>query len=120
MRDGILKPAEDEASLKRLVFSHVALDQPASIPMKLEPASQSCFSHLTGTTALEEVQETSSAWIHGVDLLPMPFMQRSSDPDATGHDIRTAEGARGGRQDSGPEVPCRDGDQSCLKVCRKV
>src|SRR5208283_2638318 len=37
VRDEILKPSEDEASLKRLVFSYVPLDLPASIPMKLEP-----------------------------------------------------------------------------------
>ena len=35
--DGILKPSEDEASLKRLVFNHVTVDPVASIPMELNP-----------------------------------------------------------------------------------
>jgi NAD(P)-dependent dehydrogenase (short-subunit alcohol dehydrogenase family) len=37
VRDEILKSSEDEASLKRLVFSHVALELTASIPMELSP-----------------------------------------------------------------------------------
>ena len=36
-RDEIRKPAQDEASLKRLVFSHVPVEPAASIPMELSP-----------------------------------------------------------------------------------
>ncbi len=95
MRDEILKPSEDEASLKRLVFSYVPLDLPASIPMKFEPGESVLLLSPGGMTALQQVQETSSAWIMGLTYSPCPIMQGNFGPGETGYDIRTAEGARG-------------------------
>src|SRR5208283_5534720 len=84
-----------EASLKRLVFSYVPLDLPASIPMKLEPGE----SVLLLSPGRDDRIGASAGDIfrldHGVDIFPMPFMQGSFGPCETGYDIRTAEGARG-------------------------
>ena len=95
VQDEILKPSEDEASLKRLVFSYVPLDLPASIPMKLEPGE----SVLLLSPGRDDPIAASAGDIlrldHGVDIFPMPFMQGSFGPGETGYDIRTAEGARG-------------------------
>jgi malonyl CoA-acyl carrier protein transacylase len=95
VRDEILKPSEDEPSLKRLVFSYVPLDLPASIPIKLEPGE----SVLLLSPGRDDRIAASAGDIfrldHGVDIFPMPFMQGSFGPCETGYDIRTAEGARG-------------------------
>ncbi|MGA2025748.1 MAG: SDR family NAD(P)-dependent oxidoreductase [Syntrophobacteraceae bacterium] len=95
VRDEILKPSADEASLKRLVFSYVPLDLPASNPMKLEPGE----SVLLLSPDRDDRIAASAGEIfrldHGVDIFPMPFMQGSFSPGETGHDIRTAEGAHG-------------------------
>ena len=95
VQDEILKPSEDEASLKRLVFGYVPLDLPASIPMKLEPGE----SVLLLSPGRDDPIAASAGDIlrldHGVDIFPMPFMQGCFGPGETGYDIRTAEGARG-------------------------
>jgi malonyl CoA-acyl carrier protein transacylase len=95
VRGEILKPSEDEASLKRLVFSYVPLDLPASIPMKFEPGD----SVLLLSPDTDDPIAASSGEIfrldHGVDIFPMAFMQVDSAPGERGYDIRTAEGAQG-------------------------
>ena len=95
VRDEILKPSEDEASLKRLVFSYVPLDRPASIPMKLEPGESVLLLSPDRDDRIAASAGDIFRLDHGVDLFPMPFMQGSFGPGETGHDIRTAEGARG-------------------------
>ncbi len=93
--DEIVKPSEDEASLKRLVFSYVPLDLPASIPMKFEPGE----SVILLSPGRDDPIAASAGDIlrldHGVDIFPMPFMQGGFGPGETGYDIRTGEGARG-------------------------
>ena len=93
-RDEILKPSEDEASLKRLVFSYVPVDLPASIPIKFEPGE----SVLVLSAGRDDRIAASAGDLlrldHGVDIFPMPFMQGSFGPGETGYDIRTDEGAR--------------------------
>jgi malonyl CoA-acyl carrier protein transacylase len=95
VRDEILNPSEDEASLKRLLFSYVPLDLPASIPMKLEPGE----SVLLLSPDRDDLIAAGAGDIfrldHGVDIFSMPFMQGRFGPGETGHDIRTAEGAHG-------------------------
>ena len=95
VRDEILKPSEDEASLKRLVFSYVPLDRPASIPMKLEPGESVLLLSPDRDDRIAASAGDIFRLDHGVDLFPMPFLQGSFGPGETGHDIRTAEGARG-------------------------
>ncbi len=93
--DEILEPSADKTSLKRLVFSHVPVDPPASFPMKLEAGESVLL-----LSPDREDRITSSAGDifrldHGVGIFPLPFMQRSFAQGETGHDIRTAEGAHG-------------------------
>jgi malonyl CoA-acyl carrier protein transacylase len=95
VRDEILKPSEDEASLKRLVFSCVPLDLPASIPMKFEPGESILLLSPERGDRIAASASDVFRLDHGVDIFPMPFMQGSLDPGETGYDIRTAEGARG-------------------------
>ena len=95
VRDEILKPSEDEASLKRLVFSTVPLDRPASIPMKLEPGESVLLLSPDRDDRIAASVGDIFRLDHGVDIFPLPFLQGSFGPGETGHDIRTAEGARG-------------------------
>jgi len=94
-RDEISKPSEDEASLKRLVFSYVPLDPPVSIPMKLEPGESVLLLSPDRDDRIAARVGDIFRVDHGVDTFPIPFMQESFGPGETGHDIRTAEGARG-------------------------
>jgi NAD(P)-dependent dehydrogenase (short-subunit alcohol dehydrogenase family)/acyl carrier protein len=95
VRDEILKPSEDEASLKRLVFSYVPLDLPASIPMKFEPGESVLLLSPDRDDRIAASAGDIFRLDHGVDIFPMSFMQRNFGPGETGYDIRTAEGARG-------------------------
>ena len=95
VRDEILEPSEDEASLKRLVFSYVPLDRPASMPMRFEPGESVLLLSPDRDDRLAASAGEFFRLDHGVDLFPMPFLQGSLNPGETGYDIRTAEGARG-------------------------
>jgi malonyl CoA-acyl carrier protein transacylase len=95
VRDEILKPSEDEANLKRLVFSYVPLDLLASIPMKLEPGESVLLLSPDRNDRIAASAGDIFRLNHGVDIFPMPFMQGSFRPGETGYDIRTAEGAHG-------------------------
>jgi len=94
-RDEILKPSEDDASLKRLIFGYVPLDPPASIPTKLEPGESVLLLSPDRDNRIAASAGDIFRLDHGVDVFAMPFMQGSFGPGETGRDIRTAEGAHG-------------------------
>ena len=95
VRDEILKPSEDEASLKRLLFRTVPLDRPASNPIKLEPGESVLLLSPERDDRIAASAGDIFRMDHGVDLFPMPFLQESFGSGETSHDLRTAEGARG-------------------------
>ena len=92
VRDEILKPSADTVSLKRLVFSYVPVDPPASIPIHFEPDQ----SVLILSPGREDRIAASVADIfrldRGIDIFPLPFMTGNFGPGKTRHDIRTADG----------------------------
>ena len=92
-RDEIPKPSGDEASLKRLVFSHVPLDRPVSVPMKLEQGESVLLLSPNGDDRLAASAGDILRLDHGVGIFPMPFLQGSFGPGEESRDIRTAEGA---------------------------
>jgi len=91
-REDTLKPAEDGASLKRLVFNHATVESAVAVPVELSRASPSSFSPLTLTTALRSAGDILRL-DYGVDTFPMLFMQKNLGPGVEGHDIRSDEGA---------------------------
>jgi NAD(P)-dependent dehydrogenase (short-subunit alcohol dehydrogenase family)/acyl carrier protein len=91
--DEMLNPPEDEESLKRLVFSRVPLELPASIPMELSPGeSVLLLSPDTDDDIAEKAGEIFRR-DYGVDTIPMRFMQRTLGAGEDGHDILTDEGS---------------------------
>ena len=92
--DEILKPSEDEASLKRLVFSDVPVDLPASIPVKFKQGESVLLLSPGGDDRIAAGADAIFEQDYGVDVISMPFLQASFGPGETGHDVRTAEGVR--------------------------
>lgn len=90
VREGLM-PAEVEASVKRLVFHHVAVEQVTSIPIELNPGE----SVLLLAPDREDKRAGNVADILRRDFkvapLPMLFMPE----DDEGQDVRTVEGAAG-------------------------
>ncbi len=67
VQDETLKPLQDEASLKRLVFRSVPRGAIGLGPDKIEPGRVSAsFSHLTGMTGLPKMSEIYSGRITGL------------------------------------------------------
>jgi malonyl CoA-acyl carrier protein transacylase len=91
--DGILKPSEDEASLKRLVFNYVAVDLKVSIPIELNPGESVLLLSPDRDDRLARSVGDILRRDFRVDTFPMVFMQGDLGPSEEGHDIRTAEGA---------------------------
>lgn len=94
-QDEILKPSEAEASLKRLVFSYVPLDPPASMPIKLKSGQSVLLLSPNRDDSIAASTGDILRLDHGVDLFPMLFLQESFGPGETACDLRTGEGARG-------------------------
>ena len=92
-QDATPQPEPDEASLKRLVFKNVPLGPSASAPIQLSPGD----TVLLLSPDRDEGIARSSANIlrldHGVDTLPMPFMQEEIGSNAEGYDLLTDEGS---------------------------
>ena len=90
-----LQPAEEEASIKRLIFHYAAVEQAASIPIVMSPGE----SVLLLAPDRDDKHARSVADIlrrdFKVDPLPMLFMPGDPDTGDEGHDIRTTEGASG-------------------------
>ena len=72
--DEILKPSEDEASLKRLVFNHVPVDLAASIPMELSPGESVLLLSPDRDDGLAGSVGDILRRDYGVDTFPMLFM----------------------------------------------
>ena len=93
VRDEILKPSEDEASLKRLVFNHATVELAASIPMELSPGESVLLLSPDRDDGIARSAGDILRLDYGVDTFPMLFMQGNFGPGEEGHDIRTDEGA---------------------------
>jgi malonyl CoA-acyl carrier protein transacylase len=93
MQDGTLKPSEDGASLKRLVFNHAKVEWEASIPMELGPGESVLLLSPDRDGEMARSAGDILRLDHGVDTFPMLFMQGTFGPGEEGHDIRTDEGA---------------------------
>jgi malonyl CoA-acyl carrier protein transacylase len=91
--DEMLKPPEDEESVKRLVFSRVPLELPASIPMELSPGESVLLLSPDRDDAIAGRAGDILRRDYGVDTIPMRFMQRALGPGEEGHDILTDEGS---------------------------
>jgi malonyl CoA-acyl carrier protein transacylase len=93
VRDEILKSSEDEASLKRLVFNHAAVELAASIPMELSPGEPVLFLSPDRDDGIAGRAREILLLDYGVDTVPMLFLQGNFDTGIEGHDIRTDEGS---------------------------
>jgi malonyl CoA-acyl carrier protein transacylase len=93
VRDDTLKPSEDEASLKRLVFDHAPVELAASVPMELNPGKSVLLLSPDRDDGIAGRAGDILRLDHGVDTHPMLFMQGNVGPGVEGHDIRTDEGA---------------------------
>ena len=92
-QDEMLKPPEDEASVKRLVFSRVPMELPASIPMELSPGESVLLLSPDRDDAIAGRAGDILRRDYGVDTIPMRFMQGALGPGEEGHDILTDEGS---------------------------
>jgi acyl carrier protein len=93
VRDGILKPSEDGASLKRLVFSLVPMALPAAVPMELSPGESVL---LLSPGSNDEIAGDAGDILrrdYGVDTIPLRFTQGKLGPGKEGRDILTDEGS---------------------------
>ncbi len=93
VRDETLKPSEDEASLKRLVFSHAPVESAASIPMELSPGESVLLLSPDRDDGIAGSAGDILRLDYGVDTFPLRFMQGNVGPGDEGDDIRTDEGA---------------------------
>ena len=93
VQDEMLKPPEDEGSLKRLVFSRVPMELPASIPMELSAGESVLLLSPDRDDAIAGRAGDILRRDYGVDTIPMRFMQRALGPGEEGHDILTDEGS---------------------------
>ena len=91
--DGILKPAEDEASVKRLVFNHVTVDPAVAMPIELSPGDSVLLLSPDRDDRLAGSVGDIFRRDYGVDTFPMLFMQGNLGAGVEGHDIQTDEGA---------------------------
>ncbi|MDP2969163.1 MAG: SDR family oxidoreductase, partial [Deltaproteobacteria bacterium] len=93
VQDDTLRPSEDGASLKRLVFNHATVELAASIPMELSPGESVLLLSPDRDDGIARSAGDILRLDHGVDTFPMLFMQGNFGPGEEGHDIRTDEGA---------------------------
>jgi malonyl CoA-acyl carrier protein transacylase len=93
VQDEMLKPPEDEGSIKRVVFSRVPMELPASIPMELSPGESVLLLSPDRDDAIAGRAGDILRRDYGVDTIPMRFMQRALGPGEEGHDILTDEGS---------------------------
>ncbi|MFH0725783.1 MAG: SDR family NAD(P)-dependent oxidoreductase [Pseudomonadota bacterium] len=94
-RREVLKPSDDEASLKRLVFDTVPIDLGAPLPIKWEPGDSVLLLSSDGYEGVTATVGDIFRLDHGADIFPLPFMQKNLTPGEADHDIRTDEGAQG-------------------------
>ena len=95
VRDDTLTPSGNGASLKRLVFNHVAVESAASIPVELSPDESVLLLSTNRDDGIARGAGDILRLDYKVDTFPMLFMQGNFVPGEEGHDIRTDEGASG-------------------------
>ena len=109
VQDETLKPLQDEASLKRLVFRSVPLELSASAPIKLSQGESVLFLSPDRDDEIAKNAEDIFRQDYGVDTIPMLFMQ-AKGTGQEGHDILTDEGScKVSQRISEFGVPGRDG-----------
>jgi malonyl CoA-acyl carrier protein transacylase len=92
-QDEPLKPSEDEASLKRLVFNRVILEPAASIPIEFGPGDSVLLLSPDTDDGIAVSAGDTLRLDYGVGAFSMRFMQEFVVHGEEGHDIRTDEGA---------------------------
>jgi malonyl CoA-acyl carrier protein transacylase len=83
----------EEASLKRIVFKHAALELTASIPIELSTSESVLLLSPDRDDAVAVKAGEILRRDYGVATFPMPYMQGRLIPGEEGHDILTDEGA---------------------------
>jgi len=92
-RDKILKPSEDKASLKRLVFNQVPVEPTGPMPIVLSPGESIL---LLSPDRYDEIGRNAGEIFrqdYDVVTYPVLFMQGNLGPGEEGPDIRTHGGA---------------------------
>ncbi len=92
VQDETLKPLQDEASLKRLVFKSVPMELSASAPIKLSQGESVLFLSPDRDDEIAKNVGDIFRQDYGVDTIPMLFM-RAKGPGQEGYDILTDEGS---------------------------
>ena len=88
VQDETLKPLQDEAKLKRLVFKNVPMELSASAPIKLSQGESVLFLSPDRDDEIAQNVEAIFRQDYGVDTIPMLFMQTKSTGQE-GYDILT-------------------------------
>ncbi|HUV08518.1 MAG TPA: SDR family NAD(P)-dependent oxidoreductase, partial [Spirochaetia bacterium] len=92
VQDETLKPLQDEASLKRLVFRSVPMELSASAPIKLSQGESVLFLSPDRDDEIAKNVGDIFRQDYGVDTIPMLFMQ-AKGTGQEGYDILTDEGS---------------------------
>jgi malonyl CoA-acyl carrier protein transacylase len=95
MQDKRLNSSKDEASLKRLVFGHQAIELKTSVPLEFSPGESVLLLSPDWDDRIAERAGDILRTDYGVTPFPMGFMQEIADSGKTGHDIRTENGTLG-------------------------
>ncbi len=91
-QDETLKPLQDEASLKRLIFRNVPVELSASAPIKLGRGEKVLFLSPDSSEEIAKNVRDILRQDYGVDSIPMLFM-KGNDTGEESYDIFTDEGA---------------------------
>jgi malonyl CoA-acyl carrier protein transacylase len=91
-QDETLKPFQDEASLKRLVFKSAPTELSASAPIKFSQGESVLFLSPDRDDGIAQNVEAIFRQDYGVDIIPMLFMQGKSTGQE-GYDIFTDDGS---------------------------
>ena len=92
VQDETLKPLQDEASLKRLVFKSVPMELSASAPIKLSQGESLLFLSPDRDDKITKNVGDIFRQDYGVETIPLLFMQ-TKGTEQEGYDILTDEGS---------------------------
>jgi malonyl CoA-acyl carrier protein transacylase len=92
VQDEILKPLQDESSLKRLVFKNVPMEQAALAPIKLNQGESVLFLSPDRNDEIAKNAGDIFRRDYGVDTITMLFT-KAKDTKLEGYDIFTDEGS---------------------------